>query len=59
MNLLNKRYEETFYLQGKGEKNIFISHSSKDKQVALYIATDLKNANYNVWFDLWDYFRKL
>lgn len=54
MNLLNKRYEETFYLQGKGEKNIFISHSSKDKQVALYIATDLKNANYNVWFDLWD-----
>lgn len=22
--------------------------------MALYIATDLKNANYNVWFDLWD-----
>lgn len=53
-NLLNRRYEETFYLKGTNEKNIFISHSSVDKQTALYIATDLKLANYNVWFDLWD-----
>ena len=35
-------------------KEIFISHSSADKDIALYIASDLTEANFNVWFDLWD-----
>lgn len=51
--LLNRVYEETFYLQGKG-KRIFISHSSVDKQLALYLASDLKKANFEVWFDMWN-----
>ncbi len=52
--LINRIYEDTFYLQAKGEKKIFISHSSADKTFALYLATDLKRLNYDVWFDLWD-----
>lgn len=52
--LLNKVYEDTFYLQGEGEKKVFLSHSSADKQLALYIASDLKRAKFNVWFDKWD-----
>ena len=54
MRLLNEVYENTFYLQGEGKKNIFLSHSSADKEIALYIASDLKRANFNVWFDKWD-----
>lgn len=53
MALLNRVYEETFYLQGRG-KRIFISHSSADKQLALYLASDLKKANFEVWFDMWN-----
>ena len=53
MTLLNRVYEETFYLQGRG-KRIFISHSSVDKQLALYLASDLKKANFEVWFDMWN-----
>lgn len=53
MALLNRVYEETFYLQGRG-KRIFISHSSADKQLALYLASNLKKANFEVWFDMWN-----
>lgn len=54
MGYLNKVYESTFYLQGEGKMKVFISHSSKDKDIALWIATDLKRAKYDVWFDKWD-----
>lgn len=54
LNLLNKIYVDTFYLNGNGEKTIFISHSSANRQESLYIASDLKEADYNVWFDVWD-----
>lgn len=33
---------------------VFISHSSKDKQFARWIAVDLKNAGHRIWFDEWD-----
>ncbi|MDE7406043.1 MAG: toll/interleukin-1 receptor domain-containing protein [Clostridiales bacterium] len=54
--LLTKVYEETFYYQSTGEKKIFISHSSKDKDISLWIASDLKLSNYNVWLDRWELF---
>jgi hypothetical protein len=33
---------------------VFISHSSKDKQLARWISVDLKNAGHRIWFDEWD-----
>lgn len=33
---------------------IFISHSSKDKQFAHWLAVDLVNAGHRVWFDEWN-----
>ena len=35
------------------EYDLFISHSSKDKQVARLLAIELKYAGFNVWFDEW------
>ncbi len=54
LNLLNNIYISTNYLQGEGTKKVFISHSSANKDIALFIASDLKQAKYNVWFDKWD-----
>ena len=54
LQLLNKVYLNTQYLQGEGNKKVFISHSSADKEISLSIASDLKLSNYNVWFDKWD-----
>ena len=33
---------------------IFISHSSKDKQFAIWLGTDLKASGHTPWFDEWD-----
>lgn len=33
---------------------VFISHSSVDKQFAIWLAVDLRSAGYRVWFDEWD-----
>ena len=52
--LLTNVYVETFYLQSEGTKKVFISHSSADSQLALLVASDLKRAKINVWFDKWD-----
>lgn len=54
LGLLNSIYEETFYLKSDEKKNVFLSYSSKDKSMALWIATDLRRSGYNVWFDVWD-----
>ena len=54
LQLLTNVYVETFYLQCEGVKRVFISHSSVDSQLALLIASDLKRAKFNVWFDKWD-----
>mgnify|MGYP003315624084 CR=1 FL=1 len=54
LQLLNKVYLDTQYMQGDGNKKVFISHSSADKEISLSIASDLKLSNYNVWLDKWD-----
>ena len=33
--------------------DIFLSHSSNDKQAARYLANELKHAGFKVWFDEW------
>lgn len=54
MGLLNKVYEDTFYLENSSNKKVFLSYSSKDKDIAMLLATDLKRAKYKMWFDVWD-----
>lgn len=34
--------------------SVFISYSSKDRDFALKLATDLKSRGLNVWFDQWE-----
>ena len=52
--LLSDAYATANFLQGEGDKTVFISHASQDTDIALLIATDLKRSKYNVWFDKWD-----
>lgn len=40
--------------ENESKSNIFISYSSKDKQFAMWISVDLKNAGYNIWLDEWE-----
>lgn len=54
LQLLTDVYIDTFYLQSEGNVTVFISHSSVDNELALMVASDLKRAKYNVWFDKWD-----
>ena len=54
MKMLNEINAKANYLQGEGDKTVFISHASQDKEISSMIATDLKRARYNVWFDKWD-----
>ena len=52
--MLNEINAKANYMQGEGDKNVFISHASQDKEISSMIAVDLKRARYNVWFDKWD-----
>lgn len=53
IGLLNRIYEETFHLNNGTKKRVFLSYSSLNKDVATWIATDLKRTGYQVWFDSW------
>ncbi|MDB4950393.1 MAG: transrane sensor protein [Gemmatimonadetes bacterium] len=46
-------------LTARGKKarkktRVFISHSSLDKEFAIWISVDLKNSGYDVWLDSWN-----
>jgi hypothetical protein len=41
-------------LTAGGEKKVFISHSSKDKQFARWLAVDLANRGHQPWLDEWE-----
>lgn len=40
-------------LMSGGKKNVFISHSSKDKQFAKWLAVELANSGHSPWLDEW------
>lgn len=54
ISLLNQIYEETIYQNNGNKKRVFLSYSSLNKDFATWIATDLKRARYQVWFDSWE-----
>ena len=54
IGLLNRIYEETFYHNNGNKKRVFLSYSSLNKDMATWIATDLKRTGYQVWFDVWE-----
>lgn len=53
-SILIDRMIQARYSNNKNGAKIFISHSSKDKTVAIWISTDLKNAGHTPWLDQWD-----
>lgn len=52
-SLVDRMIHARYGNKGKGAK-IFISHSSKDKNFATWLGTDLKESGHNPWFDEWD-----
>ncbi|MCW8929243.1 MAG: toll/interleukin-1 receptor domain-containing protein [Gammaproteobacteria bacterium] len=52
-SVLVDRMIEVRYSNKKSGDNIFISHSSKDKNFAKWLATDLKAAGHTPWLDEW------
>lgn len=53
-NLLADRMFSARHAETNQAARVFISHSSKDKQLARWISVDLKSAGHHVWFDEWD-----
>ncbi|WP_218942764.1 toll/interleukin-1 receptor domain-containing protein [Rhodoferax sp. BLA1] len=51
--LVDRMIHARYSNKGQGAK-IFISHSSKDKQFATWLGTDLKTSGHTPWFDEWD-----
>jgi hypothetical protein len=51
--LMDRLYEARFHSTGKKRPKLFISHSSKDKQFAKWLAIDLANSGYQPWLDEW------
>ena len=51
--LVDRMIHARYSNNGRGAK-IFISHSSKDKQFATWLGTDLKASGHTPWFDEWD-----
>ena len=43
----------TARLTNGSRKNVFISHSSRDKEFAKYLAAELADAGHSVWLDEW------
>lgn len=54
IGLLNRIYEATFYQNNGNNKRVFLSYSSFNKEMATWVATDLKMAGFQVWFDNWE-----
>jgi CheY-like chemotaxis protein len=46
--------ERPYQKEDRSMPKVFISHSSKDKTFVDRLATDLKNAGIDVWFDKWE-----
>ncbi|MDJ0510430.1 MAG: toll/interleukin-1 receptor domain-containing protein [Crocosphaera sp.] len=53
-SILVDRMIKARYSNNQNGAKVFISHSSRDKQVAVWISTDLKNAGHTPWLDQWD-----
>jgi hypothetical protein len=51
--LVDRMIHARYSNKGQGVK-IFISHSSRDKQFATWLSTDLKASGHTPWFDEWD-----
>jgi len=51
--LVDRMIDARYSNREQGAK-IFISHSSKDKQFATWLGTDLRAAGHTPWFDSWD-----
>lgn len=51
--LVDRMIHARYSNKAQGAK-IFISHSSKDKQFATWLGTDLKASGHTPWFDEWD-----
>jgi hypothetical protein len=52
-NSLTNRMINTKFFQASMGKKVFISHSSKDKNFARKLATDLQDRGYSPWLDEW------
>lgn len=53
-SLLSDRMFEAMFNHEKNEINVFLSHSSKDKNFVKSLAVDLKNYGVSVWLDEWE-----
>jgi len=52
--VLMDRIFEARFGEHRGKKEVFISHSSKDKNFAKWLAVDLANTGHKPWLDEWD-----
>ena len=51
--MMDRLMEARFGERGEA-RNVFLSHSSKDKRFANWLAVDLANAGHTPWLDEWD-----
>lgn len=52
---LTSRWEQAQHVASiEQKKTVFISHSSKDKQIATWLSVDLSNRGHNPWLDQWE-----
>jgi TIR domain len=51
--LMDRMYLARFDAKNNRRSSLFISHSSKDKQAAKWLAVDLANVGYRPWLDEW------
>jgi len=53
-SLLSNRMFEAMFNHDKNEMNVFLSHSSDDKNFVKSLAVDLKHHGISVWLDEWE-----
>lgn len=53
-SVLAERMFNASFTKSEIGKRIFISHSSEDKQFAIWLAVDLANAGHTPWLDEWE-----
>lgn len=51
--LMDRMYVARFDAKKNRRSSLFVSHSSKDKQAAKWLAVDLANVGYRPWLDEW------